>query len=201
MNSFKILLSDLDGVIRLFPALRDREIEKKYSLANGAIHKVAFESNLLNKVVTGKISDKEWREEIVSRLGESVGFELAQKIVCEWSDFSGVLNEPILEAYSKIASHQSVMLLSNATDRLHTDLQKLGIHSKFQRIFNSSDYGYAKPEEEIYKIVLRETNASPDEILFIDDSESNVRVAKSLGFQVHHFKNHTDLEKILETTK
>ena len=40
-----------------------------------------------------------------------------------------------------------------------------------------------KPAPEIFHMMLKGQDALPEETLFIDDSETNVKVAQSLGIQ------------------
>ncbi len=64
----KAVITDLDGVVRFFPENRDNEFEKKYSLPIGSLVESAFTGDDLNQVITGKISDKEWRSRIPQKL-------------------------------------------------------------------------------------------------------------------------------------
>lgn len=49
-----------------------------------------------------------------------------------------------------------------------------------------------KPEPEIYEVLMREYGVMPEESLFIDDLELNVKAARNLGFHTVHF---TDRKK------
>lgn len=60
-------------------------------------------------------------------------------------------------------------------------------------IYNTSEIGFAKPDPRAFHHVLNTISHSAAEILFVDDREENIVVAKSLGFQVHHFKNYGEL--------
>lgn len=40
----------------------------------------------------------------------------------------------------------------------------------------------------------------PEEILFIDDIESNILPAKEAGFQTHHYKNNQELVNFLKSS-
>jgi putative hydrolase of the HAD superfamily len=51
----------------------------------------------------------------------------------------------------------------------------------FDRLYLSFQCGVMKPEPKIFQMMLEGQNALPEETLFIDDSETNVRVAQSLG--------------------
>lgn len=52
----------------------------------------------------------------------------------------------------------------------------------FDKIFTSWETGMAKPELRFYRHVLESAGASPHETLFVDNDETNVLAARSLGF-------------------
>lgn len=57
----------------------------------------------------------------------------------------------------------------------------------FGDIVVSGDEKLAKPDPRIFELAARRFARSPEVMLFIDDSEANVRSARLLGWQVHHF--------------
>lgn len=57
--------------------------------------------------------------------------------------------------------------------------------SKFDFVWLSCDLGMMKPNEDIYKKVLKDSKFKPDDILFIDDKVENLRTAHSLGFHTY----------------
>ena len=58
-----------------------------------------------------------------------------------------------------------------------------------------------KPNAEIYEILLRRFNIKPEESVFIDDNENNIKGGENVGIQGIIFKDaeqlRTDLEKLL----
>ena len=54
--------------------------------------------------------------------------------------------------------------------------------SKYDYVFLSYEYGFQKPEIEIYKIVQEKVDLKPEDILFIDDAEKNINTAKEMGW-------------------
>lgn len=52
----------------------------------------------------------------------------------------------------------------------------------------SCDVGVCKPEREMYDAVLEELGARPEQVLFLDDRESNIRAAEALGLHAVLFK-------------
>lgn len=61
----------------------------------------------------------------------------------------------------------------------------------------SSEVKYSKPGIEIYKIFLEKYDLKPEESLFIDDIEANVKSAELIGMKGIHLSGTDSLEKIL----
>jgi putative hydrolase of the HAD superfamily len=185
----KFLLSDLDGVIRLYPPERNSAIEQKYGLPDGIIFAAAFEKTLLKQAVCGLITDEDWRSEIAKSLSKVCGLKVASLVIQEFSDFSGIVDQRYLVHLESKFSGVPVAVLTNGTSRLKRDLTRLGIANRFFRIFNSADIGICKPDKEIYQHVVNELGCEPSEILFVDDSLSHVQAANELGMATHHYRS------------
>ncbi|MET9628950.1 HAD-IA family hydrolase [Lentzea sp. NPDC006480] len=162
-----LLLLDLDGVVRRFPPLAPEIAER------------AFEPELLNKAVTGEITDEQWRHEVgldwVATPGEVIGEALA-----------------LVRAARKQCF---VALLSNATTRLEADLARLGLDAEFDAIFNSARLGVAKPDPAIFRRVLAELGYPT--AVFCDDTEENARAACAAGLDGVHVPDTNALRKAL----
>jgi putative hydrolase of the HAD superfamily len=84
-------------------------------------------------------------------------------------------------------------LCSNFSDRLRPSLQEpWGILNDFDAIIISCEVGSTKPKPEIYQITLQQLNVAPEEAVFIDDLEENVKGAQALGMQGIWFKDTRD---------
>lgn len=85
-------------------------------------------------------------------------------------------------------------ILSNWDDRLEEILEdRLNIAHHFDAILNSHRIGVAKPDEEAFQIALRRLQASPQEVLFIDDLTRNTDAAAELGLYTHHYRDFSTL--------
>lgn len=69
----------------------------------------------------------------------------------------------------------------------------------FEDILLSGEVGISKPDNQIYEVFLDRIKRTPDECLFIDDSERNIDAARSLGFQALLFKSASQLRDELVT--
>ena len=56
-------------------------------------------------------------------------------------------------------------------------------NSEFDSIFNFSEIGLAKPDKRIYEYVLEKLGVGAGEVLYIDDSDGNVDVARGGGLR------------------
>lgn len=75
--------------------------------------------------------------------------------------------------------------------------KKITFIDSFNDIVVSSVEKVAKPDPEIYRILLDRNNLDPATCLFIDDRLENITTALDLGFQGHHFKDPEKLRQDL----
>ena len=68
----------------------------------------------------------------------------------------------------------------------------------FDDMVISGEVGFAKPEPEIYQILLGKIGRPAHECLFIDDSLPNIQQANKIGFATIHFQSPSQLEKELK---
>lgn len=69
----------------------------------------------------------------------------------------------------------------------------------FKNYFISCRIGILKPDIRIYRHVLDAIGLPPEEILFIDDSMSNVEAASSLGVRARFYEIGSDLKALIES--
>jgi len=67
--------------------------------------------------------------------------------------------------------------------------------TKFDHCTWSYVLNLAKPDPEIYRKTAEALNATPEEILFIDDREENIVAAKALGFQTQLYSGQESFER------
>lgn len=88
-------------------------------------------------------------------------------------------------------------ILSNIFSMTAANLRKKGFYDGFDPVVLSCEQGYAKPDEELYKIAITKTGVAADEILFIDDQEKCRPPAEKLGM---HFLLAESPEQIVSDT-
>jgi putative hydrolase of the HAD superfamily len=195
-TNHNVLLIDLDGVLRRWRS-SDEHIELAHGLPVGSIRRAAFATELLTPAITGKLSDEQWRINIADKLTATYHSRSSVDAVTQWSSYIGDVDQRVLATVKKCAPSLRVVLVTNATSRLRSDLQSLGLSNSFHAIVNSSEVGHAKPDSEIFLAALQVAGSQPEHALFVDDSQSNVQSAASLGILAHHFTGHIALADFL----
>lgn len=194
----KAVLTDLDGVVRSW----DPDIVKQAEIAAGlprdALLNTAFEPDLLLRATTGRITDECWRSEVAERLRLRYPAADARKAVRLWSRSPGDINTDVLDLLLRCRDSASLVLITNATTRLDSDLKRLGIGPAFDHVVNSSSVGHVKPHPGIFNTALDVLGIEADEAFFIDDRADNVNAAAELGMVGHHY---TTIERLKRALK
>jgi len=186
------LIVDLDGVVRSWAGQRTDEIERRYRLPAGALTAVAFDPERLVPAVTGQGTDAEWRTGVAEELARRHG-PGGHEAVREWSAPVGEVDLAVLRLVRAQRRLRPVALLSNATDRLGSDLAALGLDEEFDAVFNSAELGVAKPDAEVFRRVCASLGVRPERCLFVDDSAGHVAAAATEGLRVHHYRSAVEL--------
>lgn len=193
---YEAILIDLDGVIRQWPG-SDEPIETMYGLPVGSIRRTAFAPDLLDLAITGRITDEEWRRRTADKLLHEGGSPRAAEAVAHWSEQTGTLDRKVLALLEGRHASVRLILVTNATTRLARDLDAIGLAERFHGIVNSSDLGFKKPAEQVFRTALRQAGASAETALFIDDTSANITAAAALGITCHQYRAHAGLSTFL----
>lgn len=185
----KALFTDLDGVIRIWDPRDVAAAEQEAGLPTGSFWPVAFDPELLSRAVTGRMRDEEWRAEAGRRLQRLYPEADVSKAIRSWSELPGRVDEEVVALLRMCRRHVPVALISNATSRLASDLERLGIDVEFDYVFNTSELGVAKPDPEVFRLITEKVGVTPRESFFVDDRPDNVEAAARSGMTVHL---HTD---------
>lgn len=196
------LVCDLDGVVRHYDLVAQAAVEARYGLPEGAISRACFSSPLLLDAISGRVRDQEWREAAARQLTALAGAR-ATDAVREWSDLPVALADDVLALLAQVRVRHPVVLLTNATDRLPEDLERLGVADAFDQIVNTSVVGAAKPDARAFAAAaiaverLLDRSVQPESIAFVDDTERNVVAAEAFGWRGHIYRDSESLRDFL----
>lgn len=195
MQPVKALLFDLGGVLidftgiaevaKLLPAPQEPVQLRARWIASPAI--IAFEKGLIT------------------------GDEFATRFVDEWrisqsperflNTFRDWMNGPlpgVIELLEHLRPHFTLACLSN-TNSLHWDEMFYGtaLDKMLDEAYASFQLGLVKPQHELFQAVCDDLSLAPGEILFFDDSETNVESAQCFGLRACQVFGPSDIRKAL----
>ncbi len=108
------------------------------------------------------------------------------------------INTPLLELVDELqVKGINVSILSNDGSSLRGYIDDLGIADHFDQIFVSGELGVMKPDQRIYEYVARTLKFDPNDILFIDDKQSNVDGALRAGMQSAVYESTAQVSRLL----
>lgn len=191
------ILIDFDGVLRHWPS-NNSAIEEKHRLPEGVIVQYAFSPQFLLPAIRGQSSDNEWREVVALALAEAYPESAAAHAVAEWSQSVGSIDFELLDRLRSYTA-PGLALVTNATSRLDSDLEAHGLETAFDHVFNSSEFGFVKPEKEFFTYILDVLSIDPQRLLFIDDIEENIEAAGRAGLNTHLFVGVEQLNQCLSS--
>ncbi len=137
-------------------------------------------------VCRGDLSMPDFNQQFAERLGlESVDW---QNYYFEAIDLVGEMQELLKWA----SEHYHVGLLSNIMPGFINRMIAEGAlpNIPYAQIIDSSVEKLIKPEDKIFQIAQDRAGVKPDEILFIDDSRSNLMAAEKFGWKVMWFDDY-----------
>ena len=97
MGSLKVILTDLDGVIRHWNSASLNKAEVELNLPKGYVFSIYNEKELLLQVITGQISDSEWRKIVQAKLSRLLGESLAKGLVDSWTNSEVFIDKTIIK--------------------------------------------------------------------------------------------------------
>lgn len=115
-----------------------------------------------------------------------------------WDDYCGVANDELITYLAELRGRVGLAILSNSGDGAREEEERRFRFSElFDPICYSHEIGVTKPEAAAFRIALDEMDASPGDVLFIDDVQENVSAARGLGLQAHlHVDTETTVSAI-----
>lgn len=146
---------------------------------------------------TGKIDTAEYIKGVQDyfNLDGSISYEFLVEV---WKKPFTIMEDSI-RILDQVRVQTGVALLSN-TNPLHID----AVYAKYPRLLKRFDNkifsftaGTNKPNPEIYEFALDEIGIEPQNALFIDDLEENVRAAEDIGINAHQYKDSERLADFL----
>ena len=117
-----------------------------------------------------------------------------RSIICKFlPSLYSIREEWIFEKISEKYPDISFGIATNHISLVKENLKTLWILDKCEVVLISWECWYEKPFKEFYNLLVEKSCFKPDEVLFIDDSEINIKWAKQCGLSTLHYIKWTNL--------
>jgi putative hydrolase of the HAD superfamily len=112
-----------------------------------------------------------------------------ESILRYWFESDSHIDLEMLEILQRVAAAGGKNIIATNNDPRRTLFieNEMELGARVARIFSSGRMGCLKPEAEFFGRVTDELGVSADRVILIDDNLPNLRAARDLGWQTHHF--------------
>ncbi len=182
------VIFDLGGVLVQIDFLLPVRHLKKYGIENFVLNQLQ-QWELISQFEMGLITEEKFIHDLWDKLNQpAIEFEKLKEI---WNSIIVDIPLEIFTCLEKMKKEYHLFVLSNTNpihiQYLYTFLkEKRGIKNfefYFQKVYYSFLLGCKKPDDSIFKYVIKDAKIDPSKTLFIDDTYVNVKKGEELGFQ------------------
>ena len=148
---------------------------------------VLFDRLYWDRLDEGTITDEEVLAACQKRIPQRL-WAVAEKIYYNW-----IYNIPEIDGMSELIRWvrddygKRVFLLSNISKYFADHEGEIPVLKHFERKIFSARCGKVKPNREIFEHLCKECDILPNETLFVDDSEKNIKGAQNFGIKGYLF--------------
>ncbi|MGW4840565.1 HAD-IA family hydrolase [Streptomyces globisporus] len=196
-RAFDAVLCDLDNVIRFYDTAPLAALERAAGLPEGTTADIGYAPETDLPLLLGRITPDGWVESIAAGLTERVGAERAHQLGRALADAPFRADEEVVSLLRRARTHVPLVLVTNATPQLDTDLALLGLTDLADAVVSSAVEQVAKPDPAIYRIAAGRAGVPMERCLFVDDRQENVDAAAALGMTTVLYREPDDLRRAL----
>ncbi|EAR11291.1 HAD-IA family hydrolase [Reinekea blandensis] len=189
----KAVITDFDGVLRHWTRDKTGAVEAHCKLSPGTLSAICFQKDLLEPAIRGTCTKDVWFEQAHERLKTRYGQGIADNYLEAWKTERYRIDHDLLARYRELFPEANLVLATNATSGLPAELNDADLSMAFSAMFNSSAMGVIKPERQYFQAVLMSLGLTAREVVFIDDSSTNVQAAAELGIPTVHYRSQTQV--------
>lgn len=150
--------------------------------------------------VLERVDDASWPQRWMAGWEGRLGLDEADtdELIREmWDAYCGELDRELFDYFVSLRANCKIGILSNSGDGARREEQRrFGFQDVTDDIVYSHEVGLAKPDPKIYALTSDRLGVLPDEIVFLDDLETNVQAARELGW---HALVHRDTATSIST--
>lgn len=111
------------------------------------------------------------------------------------------VNQELLDFYQQLKDKHGlrIVMFTTGTVQNNPEVQPL-LTPVFEKIFTAATLPYTKKEAAAYTLIAQELGVDPAEVVFIDDSMSNIFAAREAGLTALQFRSTSQAKAEILTT-
>ncbi|MCV0394028.1 MAG: HAD-IA family hydrolase [Rhizobiaceae bacterium] len=198
----RALMIDMDGVLVTGRPEDGKpwatDLEKDLRLSTTDLHREFF-AQYWDDIVVGRAHLVDCLSPVLERLSSAIR---AEELIRYWFEKDSRIDNAVLSDVAAIRAMGIAIHLATNQEHMRASylMQDLGLSRHVDGIFYSAEIGCRKPDESFFRAIETCTGFEPREILFIDDTFSNVEGALKAGWQAVHWTGRSSLSAILADT-
>jgi putative hydrolase of the HAD superfamily len=191
---------DIGGVLEITPDLGvDRLWETRLGLPAGEI--LVRMRDIWRGGSIGTITLDDVHEALRDRLGLD-DQTLAQYMADVWREYLGTANTELIEYARELRPRYRTGIVSNSfVGAREREQAAYGFEDLVEEIVYSHEVGFSKPDPRIYALICSRLGVSPEEMVFLDDSDVCVTGARDVGIHAVLYQDNAqaiaEIEKLL----
>lgn len=187
----KAVIFDLDGVI----AVSHKRFSDRLGIRQ-ELQDEFFKGRFLDLLV-GKGDLKEELKEYAPKWGWRGSVE---ELLDYWFKGEHVVDERVIKIIRGLREKGIKTYLATNQEKYRTAyaVHEMGLGEIFNDIFSSSGIGYLKKDAEFWRFVLERVPASPNEMLYWDDSQDHVEAARLVGIRAELYTDFRTFKEKLD---
>jgi putative hydrolase of the HAD superfamily len=149
---------------------------------------VSPQVEMIDRQIGKVIDDRQFRESVIKDYGLSeMQFDtVLEQVVDRYQPF-----EPLWNLLPELRKKYSLGIINNGTWLTYPRFNaRYGIDQRFDSFISSAVEGVRKPDSRIFLRACEKLHASPNQCLFLDDSQENVSGANQAGMHGMWWETH-----------
>lgn len=202
LNGIKSIIFDFGNVLlNIDPALSAKAFTELGITEGIDFWGSRSSADLLVGLEKGSITPDEFRKGAMKMLVPGVK---PQQVDEAWNALLLDLPPKRVEKLKSLKSQYRLFILSNS-NQIHYECfmsrfeKEFGfpLDDLFEKLWFSHQAGMVKPNEEIFRFVLKDASLDPNETLFIDDTLVHVEAARKVGINAVHLQPGMEITDLL----
>lgn len=187
----KILLLDADGVVLKKHGYFSEHFAREYNIPVEDI--TPFFKNEFRLCQQGKMDVKEVLAEYLPKWEWKKGVD---DFLNYWFETDTHIDEEVFGEVDRIREKGIKCYLATDQEKYRAEYIRNLLREQLDGFFFSCEIGFSKSEPEFFEAVVPKLGIEPAEIVYFDDDEKNVEVAKRLGIDARFYTNIDDIKQI-----